>query len=294
MEAKGKSKYAVSGLAIMLLISLIGNGIFISKNHGLEADRNKAVLAADSTLAVKMLLDKECDDTKAKLAQIQGKNAELDRSIQSLNNNLDAMKLQSEKLLKENASVNSLRKQLSEAKNLRKSCEEQVNSLLNENSSLDATIKELNSSNVFLQNQLNELSSKLEKARELKAFNFSTAAYKLKKSRTVPTVKARKTNRIAITFELIDNPVAEHGTKTAYVVITDPKGESVIMQAGKFFNKKSGKEVFYSSKKEFDFNNSEQRLTLNFDYDNKLKNGKYKAEVYIDGSYSGRTDFILK
>lgn len=266
----------------------------MSRHSMLESDRNRAVLHADSMLAVKLLVDKECDDTKAILAQMKGKNGELDNTIRALSSMLDELKLQNEKLVKENAGVHALRKQLAEMKKMRNKCDEQLAGAMNENTSLEAKYKEVSKTYAELNDQLALLNAKLEKAQELKAYNFAVVNYKLKRSRSVPTHKAKRADRISVTFDIIDNSLAHSGSKKAYLVITDPSGSTLLMRNDKFMNRREGKEVAYSAVKEFDYNNSEQRVTINFDYDNKLKSGKYKAELFIDGSYSGKTEFVLK
>lgn len=155
------------GAIFLLLGSLVGNGIFISRNKKLGAERDRLVLQADSMLAVKLMLDKECDDTKASLAKVKGENAELDNTIRALNSALNEMKLQNEKLGKENAGINTLRKQLAEVKKKRKECDKHLAAAMSEIESLAVKYKETSKSYAELNGQLALLNGMLEKAREL-------------------------------------------------------------------------------------------------------------------------------
>lgn len=293
MEAGVRKNLSVAGM-VLLLASLITNGVFVSKNYSLETERNNAILVLDSTQAVKQLLTKEYDDVKNTLGKVLGKNAELDQAVLALNSELDQQKDKVNRLTKENASVVSLRKQLAEAKKLRKDCETEVNRLLHDSEKSSNKMNELMALNTSLQTQLGKMSLMLEAAKDLKVYNLDVRKYKVKKNKAVPTSKARRTERITVSFDIIENQVADAGQKKMYAVITDPKGETLLMENKTFFNKKAGKETTYSAMKEVEYSKSEQRVTISFDYDNKLKGGKYKVELFADGAYAGKGEFMLK
>lgn len=294
MEAKVKSRYLVGGSMLLLLVSLVLNGIFISRNTTLDNERGRAILVADSVQAVKQLLTKEYDETKASLEKYKGQNAELDKTIASLTSELNARKEQIEKLEKDNVTVQSLRRQLAAMKKLRKECEDEMGRISQENVKYTQRIQEMTVLNGSLQSQLNEMEQKLQAAKELKATNFGMLSYRLKKSKAIATSKAKRTHRISVSFDIFENPVADAGQKTVYMIITGPDGKTLGDGSVKFFNRKEGKEMKCSAMKGIDFHNKEQRVTIDLDQGGKLKGGRYKVELYTDGAYGGRSEFTLK
>jgi hypothetical protein len=284
-------RYALLGF---LILSLVGNGIFFGVQSGLKSDKNKAILKMDSLLSVKLLVDKELNQAKTEIESCKGISNELDKKILSMDSELSASKIQVEKLVKDNASVGSLRKKLKESQKLRDDCEKIVNDYIKDNERLEAQNKTLNKSVNTLSQQLEELNAKLALAKNPKAYDMVIVNYKVSKRSNKPTIRARKVNRIAATFDISANPVADSGPKEVFMVVYDSNNKVIGPQNNKFSNKSANKEQVYSTSKPLDYKNAEVSMTINFDTDIKLVKGKFKVEIYIDGILSGKKDFNLK
>lgn len=287
-----KKNYLIIAIAILLL-SLIGNGIFLSKNNSLKNERNLAVLNADSLLSAKLQLNKQIDDAKSELESCMKQKNELNTVNAELNNEIAKNRIEIEKLSKDNASVGALRKKIKDAQKQKEECESKVNSLNQKIQELEGNISQLDKRNSDLTNEISELKKKLELAKEIKAKNIIVMNYRVVKSKAKPTLKAKKVNRISATIELMENQLADAGNKKVYLVVYS--GNKILSDGmSHFTQKKSNGELPYSSIKDINYNNSDQKVIVNYDFAEKLSKGKYKVEVYVDGSLAGKTDFMLK
>jgi len=145
-----------------------------------------------------------------------------------------------------------------------------------------------------LSQELADLKEKLELAKNLKAYDILIVNFKVSGKNIKPTLKAKRVNRISATFNLSENAVADPGYKEIYMVVYDTRGSVVGPQNKKFTNKSSKKEQIYSTSKPLEYKNEEVKITMNFDTEQKLVKGKYKIELYVDGAYSGKKEFVLR
>lgn len=291
---KNSGKRTTAIIISLFILSLLGNVMFFGKQSGLKSERNRAVLRMDSLLSVKLLVDKELDQAKTEIDSYKGKNSELDKTLVDMDSKLSASKTQVEKLVNDNASVNVLRKKLKESQKLRDECQKVVNDYIKDNEKLQAQNSMINQSNNKLSQELADLKEKLELAKNLKAYDMMIVNFRVSGKSSNPTVKARKVNRISATFDLAENPIADAGFKEVYMIVYNPKGEIVGPQNKKFTKKSDNQEKMYSTSKPLEYKNQEVKTTINFDTNEKLVKGKYKVEIYIDGAYSGKKEFVLR
>ncbi|MBA3706918.1 MAG: hypothetical protein H0W84_13765 [Bacteroidetes bacterium] len=294
METNKNSNKKLVIVIALFILSLLGNVLFFGKQSGIKSERDHAVLRMDSLLSVKLLVDKELDQAKTEMDSYKGKNSELDKTLVDMDSKLSASKIQVERLVKDNASVNTLRKKLKESQKLRDECQKVVNDYIKDNEKLQAQNNTLNQSMNKLSQEIADLKEKLELAKNLKAYDMAIINYKVSGKSSKPTIKAKKVNRISATFDLAENAVAEPGYKEIYMIVYDPKGGTVGPQNKKFTNKSSKREQIYSTSKPLEYKNEEVRITMNFDTEQKLNKGKYKIEIYVDGTYSGKKEFVLR
>ena len=294
METKNQKTKWIAGAAILLLLlSAGGNFILNRKANNLRAERDQTALKAEKELAEKLQVSKALSATKSDLEKYKGINADLDKLVLEKTAELDRSSIRIEKLLKENAGIPALKKELATLMQIKADFERQVNQLAAENAGLK---KELAS----VKNEFNAyssgLASKIEKAKNLKAYNMQVYSFKLRRNnKEVATSKARKTDRISVTFDLVENVFADAGKKEVRLKIVDERGVALLdededvyasLEPGMAKDFSVGKEVYY--------NNNDLSLTLNFDYSKKLAKGTYVAEIFADGKLAGKKEFVLK
>ncbi len=294
-EKTNERKRIVSFLLLpMFFGSLFLNILFLINRHKLISRQEHALLVADSSISVKLLVEKQLNEVQETLNGSQLKNDELYTTVSKLNSELKESKKIIEKITKEDQAVFPLKKQLKDFKNQVGDHEKQTNNILKEKSDLEGKIAELNKTIIDVKRDNDELKRKLDLMKDLKGYEISVMNYKVKPAKKKLTVKAKKVNRISVSFTLAENIAAELGKKNLYIVIYDPKKKVLTRKEERFVNKKTNLEQVYSSLKMIDYKNEEQKIIIDYDTETTLTKGKYKVELYADGSLSGKKEFELR
>ena len=120
----------------------------------------------------------------------------------------------------------------------------------------------------------------------LHASNFNITAIDEKGSREKVTTKAKKVDKLRISFDLDENMIAQSGEKDIYVCITGPDGSPIAVQAlgSGTFSTKEGSEKPYTQKLGVNYTQN-KRQTVSFDWkqNSDFATGNYKIEVYNNG-----------
>jgi hypothetical protein len=294
-EKTNERKKIISFLLLPLLLgSLFCNVLFFNDRHKLVVQQERALLVADSSISVKLLVEKQLNEVQETLNSSQLKNDALYTTVSKLNTELAERKKMIEKIKNDNITVTPLKKQLKDFKNRVDDYEKQTNAVLKERDDLEIRITELNKTLIDIRRENEELKRKLDVAKNLKGYEISVMNYKVNNTKKRPTIKAKKVNRISVSFTLPENIVAELGNKNLYLVIYDPNRKVLTTKQEKFINKKTNSEQVYSSLKIIDYKNEEQKIIMDYDTETKLTKGKYKVELYADGNLSGKKEFDLR
>ena len=119
-------------------------------------------------------------------------------------------------------------------------------------------------------------------ASKLSLSNFKLNSFKVRSSgKEIQTDKAYRIDRIKVNFDINENILAPSGQKILFMVIKNPKSETVTFSnrpSGVFFvnNKKN----IFSDKVEINYANGKEQ-TLEFVWDNEdFSRGDYVMEVY--------------
>lgn len=299
--ASVKKVAIVTGAVILLLLT--GNIYQQIKNGELSKQRDQALLEKEFSLSEKLTFEKEFNNAKMQMEALKGKNEELDKLIAEKSAEMDEAKLKMEKLVRENKGISGLKKQIAELKKINSDFEQQANLLIKQNSELASQVTTLKGQNDQLSSKMNGLDDKIEYAKNLKAYNIDVKTMKLTNSgKEISTVKARKTNRIEAEFDIVENVFANAGEKTVQIIIKDPsgmalmedeEGENYLASTEKFVSPDFNK---YTKSMMVNYKNKDHHVSVNYDYDKKLKlkKGSYTLEIYIDGKLTGKKDFQLK
>lgn len=107
--------------------------------------------------------------------------------------------------------------------------------------------------------------------------------------------KARKVDRVKVTFSLARNDVTPKDTKTIYMRILEPDGAALynLSTGGGTFTV-DGQEAFYTMKQDVVFDNTKQALNFVYAKGGDYKIGPHTVELYEGGSLMGKTTFTLK
>jgi len=143
-----------------------------------------------------------------------------------------------------------------------------------------------------------ELSDKVTVASRLQADNIHVSILTSKnkeKQDDKEEFKAKRVDRVKVTFNLARNDVSPKETKQIYMRILEPDGAALynLSTGGGTFTV-DGQEAFYTQKQDVVYDNSKQALNFVYAKGGDYKIGQYTVELYEGGALMGKTTFTLK
>lgn len=107
--------------------------------------------------------------------------------------------------------------------------------------------------------------------------------------------KAKKVDRVKVTFSLARNDVSPKETKQIYLRILEPDGAALynLSTGGGTFTV-DGQEAFYTMKQDVVYDNTKQALNFVYAKGGDYKIGQHTVELYEGGALMGKTTFTLK
>jgi hypothetical protein len=143
-----------------------------------------------------------------------------------------------------------------------------------------------------------ELSDKVNVASRLQADNIHISILTSKnkeKEDDKEEFKAKRVDRVKVTFHLARNDVSPKETKQIYMRILEPDGAALynLSTGGGTFTV-DGQEAFYTQKQDVVFDNTKQGLSFVYAKGGDYKIGQHTVELYEGGALMGKTTFTLK
>jgi hypothetical protein len=143
-----------------------------------------------------------------------------------------------------------------------------------------------------------ELSDKVSVASRLQAENIKIAVLNSKdkeKDDDKDEFKAKKVEKVKVTFNLARNDVSPKETKAIYLRILEPDGAALynLSTGGGTFTV-DGQESFYTQKQDVVFDNTKQPIQFTYAKGADYKKGVHTVELYEGGAMMGKTTFTLK
>jgi prefoldin subunit 5 len=144
--------------------------------------------------------------------------------------------------------------------------------------------------------QNRELSEKVTLASAMRPMNYAVSAINSRgKEREGEEFKARRVDRVKVSFKLAENPLTKKENKTIYMRMIDPTGNVVSdMATGSGAFSFGGKETIYTAKQTILYSNSGQTIEYIYNRGANYEKGAYKIELYADGFRIGQTSFNIK
>lgn len=296
VKSTGKISVVTIVLLILLLASIGGNIFQFFNTRQIIVEKEKTILQVDSIAILKATLEVEYNNAVKEIEQYKGQSEQLDSLLKVANEKLEAQRKKIAYLIDQNEGYDILKQRYAELDQMKEGFLQEIQQLKEQNALLRAENVELQVKVDQTQERATTLQGKVDIGARLKMNSILLKAFNLKASgKAVETDKANKADRIAITFTVDDNPLAEEGPRQLYVRILDPAGfclADVSKTIRKFTNDK-GEEVPYS--RNFEINYKGQKITQTLNYDNgNIKPGTYGVEIYIDSYFAGRNQITVK
>jgi hypothetical protein len=249
----------------------------------------------------------ERDKVQGELEEMLSQYKDMEANNEELSAELEAERSKIEELLKKakgkDWSIYKLKKETETLRTIMKGYVVQIDSLNQVNG-------RLRNENEFVKTELNseknitkdltekneDLSDMVTVASYLKTSGVKSYGVKVKNNNTgKPTERAKKVGKVRTEFTILKNSITIPGKKWVYIRVLTPDGKVLSEKtddSNKFdFN---GVRGLYSSKKQINYKNQEQPLTIDWKKTEDFPVGEYNVEVYADGVDIGKTKFSLK
>lgn len=226
-------------------------------------------------------------------------------SNDSLIKELESEKIKTQRLLEElrtvkvtNASeITRLKKELNTVRAVLRTYIIQIDSLNRLNQALTSENKEVKQKYSEATRRISNLSEekknlneKVELAAQLDVTNVWIQP-KNKRDKTIKKVK--DVVKLTIGFTVVKNITAPTGERTLYVRIMKPDNDVLTKNASATFPYEN-RELTYSIKKYIEYTGEEQAITVYWDVNEFLYAGKYRVDVFADGTRIGSGQFTLE
>ena len=155
--------------------------------------------------------------------------------------------------------------------------------LKDENTKLIAGKKRVEKERNDLAKEKEALTEKVDLASQLDA---TDVAIEMLRSNGKKTSKVKNAKQISVSCTISKNITASTGDKIAYVRIMQPDGEPLTKGYSNTF-KYQNRDISYSMNKSFEFSGEEQSLTLYWNIEETLQQGRYRAYIFVDGNMIG-------
>jgi len=268
----------------------------------------KSKVANTITISEKILVEK--NTVEVDLLDLQKDYQNLQTNDAAMQLDIDAKRERIEELIKEVAKhkgdatiISKLKKETQTLRSIMQSYVRTIDSLNTLNQTLVAekktVLKQLGSEKEkqsVLIKEKDELKSTIAKGSILSCFNISAKAvlYKRGGKKESETNKARKTEKIKVSFSLGENKIAKAGEKTIYVRIMTPDGKELAKSYDdncRFnFNQSSG---YFAGKETLNYANAELIGVTYCEGQGEYVPGNYIIEITCDGVVIGNTSLKL-
>jgi hypothetical protein len=300
-EKSNKKKGLILWIIILLLMGTNGYTIWLLLQEQSRVVEQKVVT---ETVIV------ERDNVKSDLLVLQkdyegivAKDAAMQKDIDEKKARIEELIIEAEKHKGDAYMLSKLRKEAETLRSIMQGYVRTIDSLNTLNQNLVAEKKtvlkqldvEKEKQNTLVKEK-EELKTTIAKGSILTCFNVSAKAVLFKKGgkKEIETTKARKTEKIKVSFSLGENKIAKSGEKTVYIRIMTPDGKELAKsydETYKFtFNKSSG---YYAGKETLNYANVEISGVTYCEGQGEFVPGNYVIDITCDGVVIGNGSIKL-
>jgi hypothetical protein len=298
-ENTGKKWLLIAIVIILLCIN--GIQLYLQNNSKIQITEQKTIII-DKEAEIKIYgykLDSIKSELLARyqeLAKIGGDTTEMVRLIRELKSQKSSLQKSKDNISALYANLKrdydaKLSEQDKEIENIRT----ERDLLFKENNNLKKSQQSLSDSLSQLKYKKDELTKQVEQAAILKATNVKITFIRKGKEYDEPNYKAKKVEKLKITFDILENKVAKIENKAFYIRVIEPDGAALYDLAtggGSFVV--DGKNVYYTAKQELLYDRNASNISFVYSKGSAYKIGTNLIEVYCEGQLIGKGVFILK
>ncbi len=300
-EKSNKKKGLILWIIILLLMGTNGYTIWLLLQEQSRVVEQKVVtetviVERDNVKSDLLVLQKDYEGIVAKDALMQ-------KDIDEKKARIEELIIEAEKHKGDAYMLSKLRKEAETLRSIMQGYVRTIDSLNTLNQNLVAEKKtvlkqldvEKEKQNTLVKEK-EELKTTIAKGSILTCFNVSAKAVLFKKGgkKEIETTKARKTEKIKVSFSLGENKIAKSGEKTVFIRIMTPDGKELAKsydETYKFtFNKSSG---YYAGKETLNYANVEISGVTYCEGQGEFVPGNYVIDITCDGVVIGNGSIKL-
>ncbi len=275
-------------LAVLLIISLIVNFSFSSRNNQLN----------DEKIALQV-------EVRSNLDQIEGLNVEksgLEADLAGLEAELEALKeAHAEEIRQRDIRISRLGRTAAEVEELRKkladyeALKERHGELEGQYAELLARWDETTTELELLSQKHQELQDEVAAAMRLKAYNINTLT---KWDRWLwpdryNIFRARRVNQTFVNFEINGSRFVPHGDHQVHLIMKNPQGDVMYPAAEIFYPAHASDGAYFTKAREVSYAGEPVQLHFTINHPERLEAGQYVVEVYINEELARTTTLAL-
>jgi len=261
---------------------------------------NTFIIEKETAITERNLLQGQLDSLLTEHEKIRTEYGNLTADLTLKDSTIQAQAAEIQKLIESNAGKRQIQRKLDYLRGITQDYVAQIDKLLKENENLKTEVKGMQDNILAEQNK----SQLLEKDKEALKEQINSAAYlqanmlnaygiKLRQGGKKEELedKAKRVDKIKISFTLSKNPLVAEGLKTVYVRIARPDDE--ILNDGNSFEYE-GKQIMYSLQQQVYYKGSPITVSLYYEKTDRIVPGTYHIAVFTDGKEIGQTQVTLK
>ena len=286
-------------LTAILVIALLGTWGYIifdkSKTREEKDNLTTQIITSDSA---KNELQRELDDAAMRLDALKTSNVKADSLLQTKDKDIQALKSKVQAILNDK---NATAAQLSEARRLIAQLKGNIDTYTAEIESLKIANTQLTEEKRVVTEQRDVVQKNYDSANQvikqkedvidigstLHASNFSIIGIQEKNSgKEKETTKAKRVDKLRISFDIDENRITQSGPKDIYIAITAPDGKPVAVDAlgsGRFVTR-DGMERPFTKKIQINYvQGQKEPVRVEWSQNSDFQTGNYKIEIYNNG-----------
>lgn len=284
---KISSKFTIWSLTFVLIVSLALNLFLLRGKNTLVID--KQVLQDKNAQIIEKF-----ETAKNELKKFKGLSVKLDEVVQDATKKLEEKEQKIRGLLNQNKLKDAENKKLlSEIDSIKEKYFDVIDSLL----IAQQLNKTLNNTLVSLNQRIDDLTTQLGYASRLDVENLSaTTIRKTFANREAQTALAKRTFKIKVCFDVLDNKATAPGMKEFYVRILTPDAKVLTNDENTttFMHPELKQKVIYTAEETINYKNQKTNICSIWTGTDNYKPGLYIVEIFSKDNKLGTTTFSLK
>lgn len=297
-------------IILILVVAIIASWAYFfytkNQNENLISGKDQLYASLDSS---RNEIQKEYDSAMVRLEEMTQTNIGLDSLVKTRDQEMQILKSRFRAIVsKQNASAKDLAEARSLVKELNGKIDDyvkEIERLQAENQQLTVDKANLTSEKQNLENNLSstqaakkEAEDKVDVGSTLHASSFKISAINERNSgKESETTRAKRADKLRISFVLDENRIAVSGTKILYIIAKDPAGKVIkesALGSGSFGTRQDG-QLEFTNKLDVQYTKGEIKpISFDLKQTDKYEKGSYNIIVYQNGFKIGEGIALLK